>query len=91
MVIEFFGNYISKCPNLMKKRTPVPAYILLLSLSNKLKFLVNHYGTQTVMRVGEEPIFTMILYIGDHDVLDELDGDCLASQHSNLHYSCTFV
>ena len=42
MVIEFFGNYISKCPNLMKKRAPVPAYILLLSLSNKLKLLVNH-------------------------------------------------
>ena len=29
----------------MKKRTPVPAYILLLSLSNKLKLLVNHYKT----------------------------------------------
>ena len=56
MVIEFFGNYISKCPNLMKKRTPVPAYILLLSLSNKLKLLVNHYGTpctfKTIQRMG---------------------------------------
>ena len=35
-VIDFLGNYISKCSNLMKKRTPVPAYMLLLSLSNKL-------------------------------------------------------
>ena len=49
MVIEIFGNYISKCPNLMKKRTPVPAYILLLSLSNKLKLLVNHYGTPCII------------------------------------------
>ena len=38
MVIEFFGNQLSKCPNLMKKRTPVPAYMLPLSLSNKLVF-----------------------------------------------------
>ena len=40
----------------MKKRTTVPAYILLLSLSNKLKLLVNHYGTpctfKTIQRMG---------------------------------------
>ena len=35
MVKEFFGNYISKCPNIMDKKTPVWGYRLLSSPSNK--------------------------------------------------------
>ena len=40
----------------MKKRTPVPAYILLLSLSNKLELLVNHYGTPCTFIYGDYQI-----------------------------------
>ena len=32
----------------MKKRTPVPAYMLLLSLSNKLKFFSSHSITPCI-------------------------------------------
>ena len=35
IIIDIFGNEISKCTYLMKKRTPVEAYRLLSSLSNK--------------------------------------------------------
>ena len=41
MVIEFFQNKISKCPNLMMKRTYAQAYRLLLSLSNE-QFTVSY-------------------------------------------------
>ena len=42
-IMEFFGNQISKCPNLMNKMTPEPAYRLLSSLSNKLILFGIHY------------------------------------------------
>ena len=38
-LLKFFGNWISKCPNVMMKRTFVPADRLLLSLSNK-RFII---------------------------------------------------
>ena len=42
MVMEFFGNQISKCPNQKKKMSPVLANRLLSSLSNKLKLFSSH-------------------------------------------------
>ena len=52
LVIEFFGNKISKCTNLMKKNTPVLAYLLLLGLSNKLILFGSHYWSPCMLENG---------------------------------------
>ena len=43
--MEFYGNYISKCPNQKKKISPVLANRLLSSLSNKLEHFNNEPET----------------------------------------------
>ena len=50
MIMEFFGKQISKCPNVMMKRTCVPAYRLLLSLSNELILFLSHYESPCKMK-----------------------------------------
>ena len=42
MVMEFFGNKISKCPSLMEKSAPVLGHRLLPSLSNK-QLIINTF------------------------------------------------
>ena len=54
MVIEFFGKLISKCPNLKKKMKHVPAYMLLFSLSNKVKLFDSH---------SESPCISTLFFI----------------------------
>ena len=50
IIKEFFRNQLSKCPNLMDKKTPVPGYRLLSSLSNKQKVFNSSQEAHCIMR-----------------------------------------
>ena len=45
MIMEFYGGQISKCHNLINKRTLVPGHRLLSSPITNLKLKDNHYLT----------------------------------------------
>ena len=49
-VVNFLWKYTSKCMCLMDKRTPVPAYRLLSSLSNKQKVFNSSQESHCIMR-----------------------------------------
>ena len=51
-IMNFFGNWISKCTYLMKKRTHVSAYMLLSSLSNKQIVCINSRRTPCISWYG---------------------------------------
>ena len=44
-LLDIFGDIISKCPDIIRKNTPLPAHSLDSSRSIELKLLVNHYET----------------------------------------------
>ena len=44
-LLDIFGDIISKCPDIIRKNTPLPAHSLDSNRIIELKLLVNHYET----------------------------------------------
>ena len=53
-LLDIFGDIISKCPDIIRKNTPLPAHSLDSSRSIELKLLVNHYETPCTYQVNEK-------------------------------------
>ena len=49
-LLDIFEDIISKCPDIIRKNTPLPAHSLDSSRSIELKLLVNHYETPCMKR-----------------------------------------
>ena len=64
IIIDIFGNFISKCTYLMKKRTPVEDYRLLSIPSNKPIGFVSSRGTTCIwMSAGVYVCLCVCVYI----------------------------
>ena len=48
-LLDIFGDTISKCPDIIRKNTPLLAHSLDSSRSIELKLLVNHYESPCMM------------------------------------------
>ena len=52
MIIEFFGNHISKCPSIRGKRTPGQAHTIFSSLNRKQILFITDYFTPCTSQRG---------------------------------------
>ena len=49
-LLDIFGDIISKCPDIIRKNTPLPAHSVDSSRSIELKLLVNHYEAPCIKK-----------------------------------------
>ena len=60
-LLDIFGDIISKCPDIIRKDTPLPAHSLDSSRSVELKLLVNHYETPCrLISIVSKPIKVVV-------------------------------
>ena len=63
-LLGIFGSTISKCPDLIRKSTPLPTH----SLSIKLKLFINHFGSPCGLTLSEflnsAKMFLIVFHVG---------------------------
>ena len=59
-LLDIFGDIISKCPDIIRKNTPLLAHSLDSNPSIELKLLVNHYELPCIIQT----LLVTILHLG---------------------------
>ena len=83
-VMEFFGNYLSKCTYVMVKKTPVSVYRLLSSPSNKRIVLVSFQKTPCNIEHTTHDWLKMIIFISYDPCYTSFDSSPYLDQRPGL-------
>ena len=72
-LLDIFGDTISKCPDIIRKNTPLLAHSLDSSPSIELKLLVNHYESPCIY--GQFQAVSLLFQVGGWEEVGRNDQD----------------